>query len=353
MTMMNPLTTQLQSTLSQAGNVKLPVANPTPSVNGKPQQAVTLQLNQLAQVQQTIQAQGLRTGVAGLLSLLATLQAQFPHAMPELLTSLQNRLQPYLLGSRQLSDATKVRQQVLQSGLFMEGNMANGEALETVLNDLKTQLFQILTLMNPNRQLMLQGGLPVFMDRMPSAARSLLTSENSHGLGGKGGKTVAGKQLQSYLQHSGEEHLGISDEVVNNWLAQQVEESLQQLVRNQLRCQQNGDDTHWQLELLVQLETNADLQSMPLQITEHTIGDNAEAETANWSLRFTLQLPRLGKVGIRLQLTGRSVEVVYECAETAGAAARFRQQQQLHAALAAKGLYLAGFVHKTNAESTE
>ncbi len=341
--MMNPLTTHMQSQLSQAGSVKLPVADKTLQVSSKPEQAVTLQLNQLLQLQQTVQTQGMRTGVAGLLTLLSTLQAQFPHAMPELLSSLQNRLQPYLLGARQLSDASKVRQQVLQSGLFMEGHLANGDGLETVLNDIKTQLFQMLTLMNPNRQLMLQGGLPMFMDKMPSSARSLQGSgERSSGLAGYGGKTVAGKQLQAYLQYSGDDQqAGLSDGVVNNWLTQQVEESLQQLVRNQLRCEQHGDDTSWQLELLIQLDEKDALQSMPLQITEH----GSVPETAHWSLHFNLELPRLGKVGIRLQLTGRSVEVVYECSEATGVAVRFRQQKQLYAAFAAKGLYLARLEH--------
>ena len=340
-TMMTPLihTTALTAT----GILAVPTAGKAAVPLGKPEQPITLQLNQmlLQWQQQASQLQGARAGMGSLLTLLSTLHMQFPQAMPELLTTLQNRLQAWLLGPRQLSDAAKVRQQVLQSGLFMENNLANGEALETVLNDVKTQFFQILTMTNPNRQLLLQGGLPVFVDLLPSAARSL---QPRMGKSGQSGRTVAGRQLQAYLQCNGDDQrAGSADTVVTSWLAQQTEESLRQLVENQLRCQRRGNDTSWYLELLVQLDEKDPVQTMPLQITEH----GALPETAQWALRFTLDLPRLGAIGVHMQLHGRRVEVVLEGSTAVSAAMQFRQQRQLHAAFAAKGLALTTLTHRT------
>ncbi len=329
---MNQLSISTTAAITVAGSVKLPTSGRAVVVETKAEQTQTSQLSQW--LQQTSQMQGLPAGVAGLLKLMSTVQALFPQAMPELLTPLQHRLQPYLLGTRQLSDAGRLRQLVLHSGLFLENNLATSEGLETVMDDLKLQLFQILTLMDPTRQLSLQGALPMFANINSMSARGL------QGYGETGGKPVrTGKQLQAYLQCSHDDpQAGLSDGMLNQWLQQQVEEVLRQLVQQQLQSRRDGDDTVWHLQLLLQGDDGA-VQGLPLEIREH--GQDA----ANWSLQFGLQLPKLGEVKIAMHIEGRSVQLVYESNSVLTVATRQRHLHQLQDAFASKHLALTSLSH--------
>jgi hypothetical protein len=330
---MNQITINTNAAMAVAGSVKLPVSSRAVSMETRPELAVTSELSQW--LQQTAQMRGQENGVGGLLKLLSTVQALFPQAMPELLNPLQNRLQPYLLGTRQLSDASRIRQLVLHSGLFLESNLATTEGLQTLTDDLKLQLFQILTLMDPGRQLSLQAGFPVFANISSMTARGLQgTSESSS-------KPVrTGKQLQAYLQCSHDDPQGgVSDGMLNQWLQQQVEEVLRQLVQQQLQCHQDGEDTVWTLQLLLQ-QHDGSVQGLPLEIREHG------QDTADWGLQFSLDLPRLGKVKIAMRIEGKTVQLVYQNDKVLTVQERQLHAQRLQSAFAAKNLALTSLSHR-------
>ena len=330
---MNQITINTNAAMAVAGSVKLPVNGRTASVDSRQELAVTSELSQW--LQQSAQLRGQENGVAGLLKLLSTVQAMFPQAMPELLNPLQNRLQPYLLGIRQLSDASRLRQLVLHSGLFLENNLATTEGLQTLTDDLKLQLFQILTLMDPSRQLSLQGALPVFANISSMSARGL------QGLSENNSKPVrTGKQLQAYLQCSHDDPQGgVSDGMLNQWLQQQVEAVLRQLVQQQLQCRQDGEDTVWELQLLLQ-QRDGSVQGLPLEIREH------KQDSADWSLQFRLELPRLGKVKIAMRIEGRTVQLVYQNDKVLTVQERQQHAQRLQSAFAAKNLALTSLSHR-------
>ena len=330
---MNQITINTNAAMAVAGSVKLPVSGRTASVETRSELAVTSELSQW--LQQTAQLRGQENGVAGLLKLLSTVQALFPQAMPELLNPLQNRLQPYLLGIRQLSDASRIRQLVLHSGLFLENNLCTTEGLQTLTDDLKLQIFQILTIMDPSRQMSLQGALPVFANINSMSARGL------QGLSESSSKPLrTGKQLQAYLQCSHDDPQGgVSDGMLNQWLQQQVEAVLRQLVQQQLQCRQDGEDTVWQLQLLLQ-QRDGSVQGLPLEIREHG------RDTADWSLQFRLELPRLGKVKIAMRIEGKTVQLVYQNDNVLTVSERQRHARQLQSAFASKNLALTSLSHR-------
>lgn len=335
---MNPLLVNANAAVTVTGSLKLPGSGHTPVPAPRPEQSETSPLAQwLLQTAQTSASQP--TGVADLLRLLATVQSLFPQAMPELLIPLQHRLQPYVLGTRQLSDASRIRQLILHCGLFLENNLATGGGVDTLVDDLKLQLFQILTLMDPSRQLLLQNGLPAFINANSTSARAL--QGNAVTTKEYGSKPLrSGKQLQAYLQCSHEDAQGgVSDGMLNQWLQQQVEDVLKQLVQQQLHSQRQGDDSCWQLELL--LQQGESVQGLPLTIREH-----GEGAAASWNLQFRLQLPGLGAVKIEMTLEGKQVNLVYCNNNVLSVATRQRHAQQLQAAFAGKQLALTGLSHR-------
>ncbi len=335
MSVMNQLSINTNTAMAVAGSVKLPTSSRSVLAETRPEPTMTSQLSQW--LQQTAQMQGQQNGVAGLCNLLATVQSLFPQAMPELLTPLQNRLQPYLLGTRQLSDASRLRQLVLFSGLFLEDNLATSAGLETIIDDLKLQLFQILTLMDPTRQLSLLNGEPAFATLASMSARGLQGWSANGEAASKPVRT--GKQLQAYLQCSHDDpQAGLSDGMLNQWLQQQVEDVLRQLVQQQLQCRQDGEDTLWALQLLLQRNDGA-VQGLPLAIREHG------QDSANWTLQFCLQLPTLGKVKIAMTIDGRSVQLDYQGNSVLTVATRQRHLRQLQEAFAARQLALTSLSH--------
>lgn len=330
MTAMHPLTQGSAAALTATGGTRLPAGKPP--VLKQPPSPVLQQagepFNRLLQV--LGQSQGQRSGSASLLSLVAALQLQLPAALPALLTSLQQQLQPHVLQPRQLSDAARLRQLVLQSGLFLEGSLADGALPEAVRNDLKLKLFQIVALLESNQPYLAAGGLLSPADRLTSAARSLQ---------GKGQQTEAGtgsgqQRAGAYLQYSDSSRQGgIPDSALQLWLAQEARDALDELRQRQVRSGREGNDSVWHLELLLQQQNG--VQPVPLEIRE--LGS---LHPADWALQFRVELPQMGATQVRMRLCGNRVDVAISMAAEADAAALTRQR--LAAAFAARHLQLAG-----------
>ncbi|HTR01064.1 MAG TPA: hypothetical protein VMH83_13785 [Candidatus Acidoferrum sp.] len=332
---MKSLTIDTSQNLVRAGTLKLPVRNNVAIVGtetpAEPQQ--TSDLSQwLQQVSQTAADQG---SVATLLNLLRTVQQLFPEAVPELLAPLLHKLQPFVLEPRQVSDARRLRQQAQRSGLFLESGLAADDAaLPDLTEDLKLQLFQILALMDPARQLALVDSTPAFVDGTAKSAHGL------QGLGAYGGKGARTGQVQAYLQCShNDPEGGVSDGQLNPWLQQQVEDVLRHLAERQLQSRQHADGSSWQLELL--LRHGDDVIGVPVAMANHD-----KADPPHWQLAFALELPQLGKVGITMTITGNRVELDYCSDSVLSVATRQRHWRALQQSFATRHLLLTTLNHR-------
>jgi hypothetical protein len=301
-------------------------------------QAGSTQLHLSPLAQQSLPAQQVE-GVAGLVTStqLTHLATQLSPAQQDLVKRLQALLQPFVLDSRQLSDGQALRQKTLHSGIFMESNLAAGAPASELATDLKTQLFQILNLLQPHRYLASQGPFLQFRDGNLMAARNLLVFSNAkkskifeEGLGNK--------QLEAYEQYGKESCQNqLSDTVLKRWLGQQVEESLGHLVHNQLRCRReagsHSDSNYWYWELLLQQEGG--VQPLPLQLRETVArGDST------WSLQFNLELAGWGNVKVFLTLLGDQVTLSLQTDAAINTDIKERQRRDLLHAFAVKGLQL-------------
>lgn len=278
MTVMHAITQTTAPALTATGGHRAPVGRSShPQAATLPLTAVYRHtdagFNQLLQA--LGQSQGQRSGSAALLSLVGALQQQ---------------LQRHVLQPRQLSDATRLRQQVLQSGLFLEVALADGAPVDTMRNDLKFQPFQIVALPESDLACASAGMMGLIPYKMPSSARGLLGNGppiEPHPTGGQQG-------VGAYQQHRGtSRHSGIPDSALQFWLGQEAREALDDLRQRQARSGRYGDDNVWQLELLL---LQQDGVQPPWQcVTCSCPASTSAAEPGRWRSLSVSRIERMKK----------------------------------------------------------
>lgn len=265
-------------------------------------------------------------GMASLFALLHELQQAGMDEVPARSAQLLAELGRHFLPVFELGNTSKLRSHILGSGVFLEADEA--EQLDAAASpsqragrseapatptDLKSLLIRLHNLLQPQRQLVLRNGTPLFINTQPVTAQC----------------------LQAYAD---EQKQGSRQRQLHSLLLGDVETALLGIVRDQLQslAQSSEKKTRWIMELLVRREMEA--STVPLTLSRQD-GESPEL----WEAEFELELRHTGPMHVVLSVKNTTVTVSI-------AAARLRTQEQLREnrsdlslALVRKGLVLVGF----------
>lgn len=257
-------------------------------------------------------------GLAALYALLQNSHSAELAALPPRTTQLLSELSRHLLRVGDIGNA-RLRNTVLAGGLFLDCNAAHDDGADAdaaspqPLVDLKSLLGQLLTLLQPGRQLALRNGALQFISLNPGTAQC----------------------LQAYAE---EQKHGARQKSFQRPLLANVETAFLGIVRNQLQslAQSSEKKTRWIMDLMLQHERGP--LTVPL-----TLSHQAHALPETWEAEFELELRHGGPVHVVLGVKNSTVDVSI-------AAGRAETVDQLRAGrltlakiLGRKGLTLGSF----------
>lgn len=273
-------------------------------------------------------------GLPGLYRLLHNAQDRDPQlltqAMQELLTALDN----YMLTPRHLGDAGRLKKHLLNSGLFLDAQLAAGQPSPGLQEDLKARLNKALQQFLPNQILTDKSGGTAF-EHLPELTARIL-HKNQYEMQ----KQIIGKLLQTgpmldeYQQNTVTPgKTPTANRHLSTWLGHAVEESLCQIVQQQLHSFSDENQQYWRLSLYA--EQGGELLKVPVEI-QHSTAEPTEP----WLLGFTVKLPSGNTVKVSMEVDKGNASVQLEADDILTNHRLARRQDRLRLVFKSHGMKL-------------
>lgn len=275
-------------------------------------------------------------GLPGLYALLKDAKQRDPSLLNRAMQELLARLGQYLLRPRHLVDAERVKQHMLNSGLFLDAELARGLPSTALQNDLKGLLNNALQQLLPHRILTERSGGTAF-EYEPEVAVQILHKNLQEGQ-----KAIIGKLLQTspwLNEYQQNVETPVANRHIATWLGHAVEAALCHIVQQQLRSFSDENQRHWRINLYI--EQDDGLLTVPVDIQQATT-----EEEAPWVMGFTVKLRSGNSVKVSIILTGTDVEVHFEADDFLTHQRLSRRRDKLHSAFRSRGLQLEDMTSK-------
>jgi hypothetical protein len=284
-------------------------------------------------------------GLPGLFRLLHDAQERDPLLLSRPMQELLSALRKYMLQPRQLADGQRLKNHLLNSGLFLDGLLESGTPPAQLHHDLKALLNKSLQQLLPHQVLTERSGGTLFEYHPEVTAQMLLSKQkNLHpqqrAIIGKLLQTQTGPLLNEYQQNA--ETPGqspVTNRHLATWLGHAVEEALCHIVQQQLHSFSDENQQYWRFSLYA--VDHDDVTMVPVEI------QHSQADGETWLAGFSLKLGSGNTVRVSLQIDKSTVLVHLEADDFLTHHRLSRRQDRLRLSFRARGLTLDGMTSAT------
>ncbi|MDZ4296759.1 MAG: flagellar hook-length control protein FliK [Moraxellaceae bacterium] len=294
----------------------------TLQVNNKPQTAAAVELRIINAQQQAIK-ENLRAALPRQQDLQPLLQRlslilapNNAHQLPTDLVKVSEQFLRQMPNVQQISQAAGLQQAVQLSGIFHEAALLAGQPI----NDLKTQLLQLWSILNTQSQQLNPQQLSQGIWIRPELSQQLKAQSNQTAQ-----SPLPGSLLPQRMSISSHQSSTIGQ--LLQLLMQDAEGVISRLESHQLMHLQQRDpqQTQWFIDLPVRHEQHTDLLRMHVQRDSH---EGQEDETI-WSFSVSFDFEQTGPMLAKITLAeGLSIQFYAERAATVGLINEFAEHLQ-------------------------